>query len=628
LFPDPEDIPEEGVNLWDLGSAEFLAEADPEMPGESKKFLVMAGASAGDASAHADYNGDSAEFRLFVSPNEIQVSPGAINLGHPDDPEPPSEITFTLVEGEGSSGVVFTGSSERGGMTWTGPRFTPTLTYVSDDLGSMNIELAAEPGTEPSALVIATEVRCRYNNRQKKSHMILSAGLMADRAYVESASVIWTRGVPDPVRIWDEHLMRVAWVGREVHIVRVWRLPVFILRPAPTEGWVMRADTLADDVIEYQDAAGQWLPLDTGSMDAVGLEKVADLQHWPRPFMRTAMYGPLTWRGSRLGGPVVFRYEFFPLELKPPSERETTVVPRVDLMEAIVGHDGPKPRDLLDQAAARVRTAQNDPVRIVTQLQPTLDRRVAWEASPEAAGSFDPPTAINDDVSVFTPSETDPEPPGEALLTVTYAHPDTGEVFNRARTTAVVAPQELVQVIFGEASTREDEPIEARRAIADVIRNRVNDPRWSNTYVGVITQGGQFDAVGGDLYNGAVSREHLLGLWIFNREPYDESVSAACEIFSDELGPQTGGAVGYFAPMTGDDGTSQRAEIDAALEAGDIRRAEDIVPTVIREGVTYRYADILAGIDEQIVIVPGVTRTVFIREKPGPDEPGVVQLEE
>lgn len=298
---------------------------------------------------------------------------------------------------------------------------------------------------------------------------------------------------------------------------------------------------------------------------------------------------------------------------------------KVDFQEAIVGHGESSPLDLQDktQELYVIRTAQNDPVRIVGNLNPLLDRDVSWEINPATAGAMQPISAHNNDVSVLVPSSTDPVPPGQAAVTLTYIVKGASFVKSLLMRVAV---QELVQVIFGEAATTD--PIATRRAIADVIRNRVNSPLWSNTYVGVILQAGQFDAVGGKLYNGAISRRHLLENlgWVFNRGPYDDSVKAACEIFSNELGPQTGGCIGYFAPMVGDDGRSQWDAINTALQNQDPRPAEKIVPAVIKDGTNYLYPNVLARVDEQIVIVPGVQSTVFIREKPGPDVPGVVNL--
>ncbi len=303
-------------------------------------------------------------------------------------------------------------------------------------------------------------------------------------------------------------------------------------------------------------------------------------------------------------------------------EADVENVLKADFQEAIVGHGESRPLDLLDktQKPYVIRTAQNDAVRILGDLDPQLDRDVSWAAT---AGDMQPTSAHNDDVSVFTPSSTDPVLPDQATVTLTYTVKGTS--LDKSLLTRV-AVQELVQVLFGEAATTD--PIATRRAIADVIRNRVSNPLWPNTYVDVILQAGQFGAVGGELYNGSVSRHHLLEDlgWVFNCGPYDDSVKAACEIFSNEIGPQAGGCIGYFAPMVGDDGTSQWDAINTALQNRDTRSAEKIVPAVVKRETKYSYPNVLAGVDEQIVIVPIVQSTVFVREKPGPDVPGVVNL--
>ena len=254
-----------------------------------------------------------------------------------------------------------------------------------------------------------------------------------------------------------------------------------------------------------------------------------------------------------------------------------------------------------------------------------------WAVQPTVRASISEVTsaANTTDIADFTPNAP-PDPPvaGQETARVSIDYVFQKGLRYKHVVEAVVAPQELVQVVFGE--TWPTDPTLAREAIGCVVRNRILDTNtahhWGgNTYHGVINEPGQFDAVGQGPYNDAVSRQNILGLYPFNRTPYDSSAQASCEVYSNEIQDVTGGCLGFFSPQTGDDGTSQRAAIDVALANGDTRRAEDIVPTVIRGGTQFSYANIVPE-DEQIVIIPGVPRTVFIRQKPGPQAPGVVQL--
>lgn len=94
----------------------------------------------------------------------------------------------------------------------------------------------------------------------------------------------------------------------------------------------------------------------------------------------------------------------------------------------------------------------------------------------------------------------------------------------------------LAALIHGEAAT---EPLIGKQAVAYVARNRVLDPRWPNTYEGVILQPYQFTAVWDAYRNGRLTE-------LIAKATPDERRLADLVITGRLIDP-TGGATHYHA---------------------------------------------------------------------------------
>jgi N-acetylmuramoyl-L-alanine amidase len=92
----------------------------------------------------------------------------------------------------------------------------------------------------------------------------------------------------------------------------------------------------------------------------------------------------------------------------------------------------------------------------------------------------------------------------------------------------------LARVIYGEAR---GESYTGKIGVGYVVKNRVNDPRWPNTYSGVINQPGQFAIWRGD-------PSLLRGL---DRNAWNDSIQAADQVIRGTVSDPTTGATHFYS---------------------------------------------------------------------------------
>ncbi|MEM4413726.1 MAG: cell wall hydrolase [Candidatus Caldarchaeum sp.] len=123
-----------------------------------------------------------------------------------------------------------------------------------------------------------------------------------------------------------------------------------------------------------------------------------------------------------------------------------------------------------------------------------------------------------------------------------------------------VPPQSFIQVIYGESL---QQGVNAKIGLSGVIRNRVNDSAFPNTYNAVITAN-QFASVGGALFNQAFMRSSVPSIY---SSGYDTDVKIAADIFDTTQADITGGSLFFISPTA----TEMQGVNDALATAGNGR---------------------------------------------------------
>ena len=309
--------------------------------------------------------------------------------------------------------------------------------------------------------------------------------------------------------------------------------------------------------------------------------------------------------------------------------------PRIQIFELTNEGD---PVDLLKDSAPvpRAWLAENDRYDIVARVLPDLEDTedmgvVSWSIAGSPGGAFDPESFDANSgasserlLSTFTPNKN-PSQKGEHTVTATYTIEDG---VDKAQVDVTITLQALVQVVVGENLV--SDPLKARQAIAETIRNRVDDSGFPNTFSGVIFEPSQYDSIGDPNFNNAINRDQALASGLLLA--YDDSVFAAGQAFDNTLEEVTLGSPSFFAPLTGNstcDTSSpvitQRTSIEAALASGESTSLCDLTAPVFKpaspavatctspDGVPMRSftpCQFFFGFEDQVVVVPGVPNTV------------------
>ena len=128
----------------------------------------------------------------------------------------------------------------------------------------------------------------------------------------------------------------------------------------------------------------------------------------------------------------------------------------------------------------------------------------------------------------------------------------------------------LARVIYGEAAG-EYKKKNAMEGIGWVIRNRVADKHFPDTYTGVIYPSKQFDSVGRTLWDQAANPSSLVGR---DADAYSRALTVATGVYNGSIPDPTNGAL-YFHS-----GTVPSGWFSGAIDAGRIEESQRIPPFI------------------------------------------------
>lgn len=181
----------------------------------------------------------------------------------------------------------------------------------------------------------------------------------------------------------------------------------------------------------------------------------------------------------------------------------------------------------------------------------------------------------------------------------------TNSIFSANPVSLVVPPQNLIQVVLGEAQGQTDK---AQRAVAAVVRNRVFSPLFPNTYNGVILAPSQFASTTTPMFTRAATRATAT-----DPAAYDRALTYAAPIFARTDSLSLGGAISFGSPGA----IFSSAQLTAELAK--INNAINTCPKVSAKtlGFDRRWYPSL-GIDDQAIVFNEIDPKVFVfvRQRP------------
>jgi hypothetical protein len=181
----------------------------------------------------------------------------------------------------------------------------------------------------------------------------------------------------------------------------------------------------------------------------------------------------------------------------------------------------------------------------------------------------------------------------------------TNSIFSASSVYLVVPPQNLIQVVIGEAQGQTDK---AQRAVAAVVRNRVTSPLFPNTYNGVILAPSQFASTTTAKFTKAATRATALDV-----SAYDKALTFSAGIFARTDSLNLGGAISFGSPGA----IFSSAQLNTELAK--INNAINTCPKVSAKtlGFDRRWYPSL-GIDDQAIVFNDIDPKVFVfvRQRP------------
>lgn len=187
-------------------------------------------------------------------------------------------------------------------------------------------------------------------------------------------------------------------------------------------------------------------------------------------------------------------------------------------------------------------------------------------------------------------------------------------IFKANAVNLTVPPQELIQVLIGEAQGQTET---ALRGVAVVVRNRVGNSLFrQSTYNGVIFAPSQFASTSTSRFSQASKRSTAQ-----SPSAYDVATKVAAEIFDGREHATLGNAVAFGSP-----GALPQAQRDQ-----DLRKLQDALNRCQRVaaktlGFDRRWYPVLS-FDDQAVIVDGIPRESFVFVRPrNPNDCAVITM--
>jgi hypothetical protein len=191
----------------------------------------------------------------------------------------------------------------------------------------------------------------------------------------------------------------------------------------------------------------------------------------------------------------------------------------------------------------------------------------------------------------------------------------TNSIFSASSVYLVVPPQNLIQVVLGEAQGQTDK---AQRAVAAVVRNRVLSPLFPNTYNGVILAPSQFASTTTATFTRAATRATAV-----DPAAYDRALTYAAPIFARTDNLNVGGAIAFGSPKAGVSSTQLTTELAKINDA--INRCPKVSAKTL--GFDPRWYPGL-GIDDQAIVFNEIDARVFVfvRQRPSKDSCAVIRM--
>jgi hypothetical protein len=191
----------------------------------------------------------------------------------------------------------------------------------------------------------------------------------------------------------------------------------------------------------------------------------------------------------------------------------------------------------------------------------------------------------------------------------------TNSIFSANSVYLVVPPQNLIQVVLGEAQGQTDK---AQRAVAAVVKNRVLSPLFPNTYNGVILSPSQFASTTTATFTRAATRATAV-----DPAAYDRALTYTAGIFARTDNLNVGGAIAFGSPKAG------VSSIQLTTELAKINDAINRCPKVSAKtlGFDPRWYPSL-GIDDQAIVFNEIDPKVFVfvRQRPSRDSCAVIRM--